>query len=201
MEALWGPTDTAFVLLGDQPHTAEHDPLGFDDLVADLASLILSSHDSTPFTIGLGSVGMGKSTLMARLYAVLGKRDDVTSLTFNAWTADDGNVLEALIKSVLGELDPNAIRRALRSGRLVGGARFVTGLIAGYFRSGNVVDSVWQQLRRSPCAPSNCVVGRAGSRGVAEALSGRAGDSAPLRVRRRPWTAARPRAPLTSSRR
>jgi hypothetical protein len=145
--------DTDFVLLGDQPDIEGRDPLGFDDIVSDLTSLILASRDSTPFTIGIEAAwGMGKSSLMGRLCAALTEHEDITSVTFNAWTADDGTVLEGLIKSVLEELDPNALRRALRNRRLVGGARFAFGLAAGYLGLGSVVDSVWKRVGVDPQA-------------------------------------------------
>jgi hypothetical protein len=120
-----------FVLLGDQPHEGQQDPLGFDDIVADLASLILASRGSTPFTLGIEAVwGMGKSTLMGRLCTRLASEEAVVPVLFNAWTADDGSVLEGLVKTVLNELDPSVLRRAMRNRKLISGLR-VAASVAG----------------------------------------------------------------------
>ena len=77
-------------LLGDSPYAGDSDPLGFSNLAEDLAQLILGSRGATPFTLGVeASWGMGKSTLMGRLYARLEHEDAVKPVWFNAWTADD----------------------------------------------------------------------------------------------------------------
>lgn len=151
----WGQraANDGFALLGDQPYLGEWDPLGFDRIADELARLILESRGSTPFTLGIEAAwGMGKSTLMSRLCARLSTADGVESTIFNAWTADDGRALEALVKTVLNELDPNALRRALRNERLIGGFRFLTGLLAGIFGLGNVVDTVWEKAVADPRA-------------------------------------------------
>ncbi|HEX5989406.1 MAG TPA: P-loop NTPase fold protein [Solirubrobacterales bacterium] len=142
-----------FVLLGDQPHEATNDPLGFDGIVADLAPLILASRRSTPFTLGIEAAwGMGKSTLMARLCARLSEEPGIKPVLFNAWTADDGGVLEGLVKTVLNELDPNVLRRALRSRKLISGLRVAFSAALGLLGLGNVADTVWNRVASDPRA-------------------------------------------------
>lgn len=155
MEANEQAVDRGFVLLGDQPYRGEADPLGFDGIVTDLATLIRSSRDSTPFTLGIEAPwGMGKSTLMSRLCDRIGedKETGVTPVLFNAWTADEKGALEGLIKTVLNQLDPNVLRRALRNKKLISGLRFGLGLTAGFFGFGNVVDTFWSRVDADPRA-------------------------------------------------
>ena len=151
MEAIRRAGNRQFVLLGDQPHGGDQDPLGFDDLAEDLATLILASRESTPFTLGIEAAwGMGKSSLMGRLCTRLEEEKGVTSVMFNAWTADDGRVLEGLVKTVLNELDPSALRRALRDERLVGGLRVALSVFIGLFGFGNLVDTIWNRVATDP---------------------------------------------------
>jgi CheY-like chemotaxis protein len=141
------------VLLGDQPALDGSDPLGFDEIVAGLAGMILDSRASTPFTLGIeGAWGMGKSTLIGRLCKRLQEEDGVTTVMFNAWTADGGGVLEGLVKSVLNEMDPNVIRRSLRKEELITWARVVVSVAAGFLQLGNVVDTVWEKVASDPKA-------------------------------------------------
>lgn len=141
------------MLLGDQPYDRPQDPLGFDAIAEELASLILDSRGSTPFTLGIEAAwGMGKSTLMRSLCLRLDEGNGVTAVTFNAWTADDGDVLEGLVKTVLSELDPNALRRALRNEKLVSGLRAGLSVVAGFLGLGNVVDTFWNQVAADPRA-------------------------------------------------
>src|SRR5687768_17383334 len=97
-------TERLFTLLGDEPHDEAGDALGFDEVADKLARLVLSSSDSTPFALGIeAGWGMGKSSLMARLRDHLERSDEpVATVAFNAWTADDGRVLEGILKTVLG---------------------------------------------------------------------------------------------------
>lgn len=141
------------MLLGDQPYDRPQDPLGFDGIAEELARLILDSRGSTPFTLGIEAAwGMGKSTLMQSLCTRLGEENGVTAVTFNAWTADDGGVLEGLVKTVLSELDPNALRRAMRNEKLIGGLRAGLSIVAGFLGLGNVVDTFWNQVATDPRA-------------------------------------------------
>ena len=138
-------------MLGDQPYGGSSDPLGFDDTVDHLTSLILASSDSTPFTLGIEAPwGRGKSTMMGRLEARLSLVEGLETVRFNAWTADDGQVLERLVKTVLVRLDKRILRRALRNRTLVGWLRFVTSAVGGFLGFGSVVDSFWGQAIRDP---------------------------------------------------
>jgi len=168
------PQAVPFSLLGDQPHTSGPDPLGFDDIAADLAGLVVASMKSTPFTIGIeGGWGMGKSTLMQRLRQKLSpdpstrqkqlwnprwplqkasSSPEIKTVWFNAWTAEGGSVLEGLIKSVLDELDPNTLRRIIRRTGGSGWLRLTVTVVAGFFRFGRLVDEVWERLIHDPRA-------------------------------------------------
>lgn len=142
-----------FRLLGDQPETGERDPLGFDVVAEDLAQLILASRASTPFTLGIeASWGMGKSTLMRRLRDRLREERDVETVEFNAWTADEERVLEGLVKTVLNQLDPNVMRKALRNDRLMSWARALGSVVAGWLKLGSVVDLLWDRVAVDPSA-------------------------------------------------
>jgi hypothetical protein len=141
------------MLLGDQPHDGHPDPLDFDEVVEHLASLVLSSRASTPFTLGIEAPwGMGKSTLMGQLKARLDDEKSVRPVLFNAWTADDGGVLEGLVKTVLNELDEKVLRRALRDEKLMRVVRVVTGVLGGLIGVGSVVDTVWNRVVDDPRA-------------------------------------------------
>jgi CheY-like chemotaxis protein len=140
-------------LLGDSPYAGDSDPLGFSNLAEDLAQLILGSRGATPFTLGVeASWGMGKSTLMGRLYARLEREEAVKPVWFNAWTADENGVLEGLLKTVLNEMDPNVLRSALRSHKLMGWLRVLVSIVAGFLRISNVVDEVWSRVAVDPRA-------------------------------------------------
>lgn len=142
-----------FFLLGDQPALDGEDPLGFDEVAEKLATLILDSHESTPFTLGIeGAWGMGKSTLMGRLRARLKKEPNVEAILFNAWTADESGVLEGLMKAVLNKMDPNVLRRSLRDEKLLRGLRLVVSLVAGFLGFGNIVDTFWEKVSTDPRA-------------------------------------------------
>lgn len=148
-----GGDGNGFVLLGDQPYGRAEDPLGFDEIAEDLSGLILASRGSTPFTLGIeGAWGTGKSTLMARLCARLSQEPPIEPVLFNAWTADNGGVLEGLVKTVLNELDPNVLRRAMRNRKLISGLRLSAGVVAGLFGVGNVVDTIWGRAIADPRA-------------------------------------------------
>jgi hypothetical protein len=143
-------SDGRFTLLGDQPHVAAEDPLGFDKIADDLSELVLSSRVSTPFTLGIeAGWGMGKSSLMRRLEAKLEARG-VTSVWFNAWTSEEQDVLEGLIKSVLDRIDPNVLRRALRNQQLMSWLRVAVSVVAGWLRVGSLVDQIWRQVAIDP---------------------------------------------------
>jgi CheY-like chemotaxis protein len=142
-----------FTLLGDQPEFGEDDPLNFEQVATDLASLILASRERTPFTIGIkGDWGAGKSSIMRRLDRRLEDHAEVVRVWFNAWTSERGDTLEGLIKSVLAELDPNILRKYARNKKLITGVRVLTTLAAGPLRVGNVVDALWERAALDPKA-------------------------------------------------
>jgi KAP family P-loop domain/TIR domain len=146
------PSD-AFALLGDQPHVEVDDPLGFDQIAADLTRLVLASRSSTPFTLGVDAGwGMGKSSLMRHLQARLAIEQAVHTVWFNAWTSEGGSVLEGLIKSVLDQIDPNILRRALRKKRMMSWVRVGASVVASWLRLGNLVDDFWRQVSIDPRA-------------------------------------------------
>jgi CheY-like chemotaxis protein len=145
--------DLGFTLLGDQPNVETHDPLGFDGTASDLSDLILSSSASTPFTLGIeAGWGSGKSSLMRRIEQRLRIEPKVSTVWFNAWTAPPGEVLEGLIKSVLDQMDPNVLRRALRSKRVGKGVRIAGRAVAGLLRMDKVVDEIWETVSVDPRA-------------------------------------------------
>jgi hypothetical protein len=144
----------AFTLLDDQPYAGDGDPLGFDVIAENLANLVLSSRPSTPFTLGIeAGWGTGKSTLMRRIESMLVMRDpQVTTVWFNAWTSNEGNALEGLIKSVLDRLDPSILRKAARNKRLLSWARVLTLVVGGWLRVGSIVDALWKEVAVDPKA-------------------------------------------------
>ena len=142
-----------FRLLGDQPHVAEEDPLGFDRFADDLVRLILTSRRSSPFTLGVeGGWGTGKSSLMRQIEHRIADMSDSRTVWFNAWSAEDGRALEGLIKSVLDELDPNVLRRAMRNENMVGALGIAASLVAGWFGLGTLADRVWRRMAVDPKA-------------------------------------------------
>jgi CheY-like chemotaxis protein len=145
--------ELTFRLLGDQPHVGARDPLGFDQMAEDLAQLVFGSARSTPFTLGIeASWGAGKSSLMRRLEERVRAHPDVSTVWFNAWTAQEGEVLEGLIKTVLDEMDPNVLRRALRNKRVGKGLRIAGRAAAGLLRMDKVVDEIWEKVSVDPRA-------------------------------------------------
>jgi hypothetical protein len=69
---------------------------------------------------------------------------------FNAWTAEGSSALEGLIKSVLGQLDPNTLRRSMRwlskQRGVVGIARILTMVVAHFLGVTRLVDELWSKL-------------------------------------------------------
>lgn len=144
---------TRFVLLGDQPHTVVSDPLGFEAIVEGLADLILRSRDATPFTLGIeGTWGTGKSTLMGGLRNRLLEHGEVLTVGFNAWTAQEGEVVEAFIKTVLGAVKPRYLRNALYGQKAIGMLRFGVSSLAGVIGQARTVERVWDSVASDPQA-------------------------------------------------
>jgi CheY-like chemotaxis protein len=137
-----------FTLLGDRPETRAGDALGFEDVASKLASVILASHSSAPFTLGIeAGWGMGKSSLMGQLRRQLETKPDieVVPVWYNAWTAEGDDVLEGLIKSVLDKIDKNILRRMLRQKKLVAGAKALTFTIAQWLKISDAVNVFWDK--------------------------------------------------------
>ena len=119
--------------------------------VSALASLIMGSRESAPFTLGIDAGwGMGKSSLMLQLQATLDTYPGVVTSWFNAWTAGDDDALAGLIKSALTSVDENMLRRTLR--RVARHRSFLAGLrvtlivIASFLHLARVVDQLWDIL-------------------------------------------------------
>ncbi|HEX2088052.1 MAG TPA: P-loop NTPase fold protein [Solirubrobacteraceae bacterium] len=147
------PGTAEFTLLGDQPYRAGGDPLGFDALAQDLCRLVLASKASTPFTLGVeAGWGRGKSTLMHRLRAHLDEAPDVRTVWFNAWTSGEGGVLEGLMKTVLAEMEPRSLRRALRNEQLMSWLRVGATIVGGWLGLSSLVDQLWQRVAVDPRA-------------------------------------------------
>jgi KAP family P-loop domain len=141
-----------YVLLNDQPvDSGLGDLLGTGELAGGIASVLVASRSSSPFVLTIDAGwGMGKSTLLRQIESCLPRRSDIVKVRFNAWTAEGENALEELIKTVLGELDPNTVRRWVRKlGRLQQlrlATRLGLGLVARFFGMARLVDEFWTRL-------------------------------------------------------
>ncbi len=139
-------------LLNDEPVArTEHDLLGSGQAANALTGLIVGSRHATPFTLAVDAGwGMGKSSLMRLVDARLRQYDDVRTVWYNAWTSTGADALEGLIKSVLVQVDPNVLRRALRrvreGGALAKAARLLSLLVAGPLGVSGMVDELWRGL-------------------------------------------------------
>lgn len=155
-----GSTD-GFALMNDLPVDLPNaDLLGIDAAAEGIAKVLRASAESSPFVVAVDADwGMGKSTLLqmvrAKLDPAYAKREDAEYLPFrtvwfNAWTAEGDNALAGLIKSVLAELDPNIVRRALRSvakrKRLMGAAGISLTVVARFLGVNRLVDELWTRL-------------------------------------------------------
>jgi CheY-like chemotaxis protein len=144
-------TATDFRLLSDQPDVGADDPLGFEAAAASLQELILSSLNSSPFTIGIeAGWGMGKSSMMRRLERQLTADPRVKTVWFNAWTAEGANVLEGLIKSVLDRIDENILRKVLRKKQLVSWTRAGVDILARLVGLHTTVNLFWDRTGIDP---------------------------------------------------
>lgn len=140
-----------YTLLTDQPVES-----GDDDLLGTLATAKgiagILAHAASPFVLAVdGGWGVGKSTLLRQIENALPGAPNMVKVRFNAWTAQEENALEALIKSVIGELDSNLLRRWLRGlakrQRVVGFARVGLAVVARFFGVTRLVDELWQRLQ------------------------------------------------------
>jgi CheY-like chemotaxis protein len=147
-----GAADKGYVLLNDQPAgQLDEDLLGMKYIAKDLASVLVASIDASPFVLAVDAGwGMGKSTLLRQIENQLPDRPGIVKLHFNAWTSEEDNALEGLIKAVLAKLDPNLLRRTVR--RLVQDRRVTTltwlsfGVVARFFGVARLVDELWRRM-------------------------------------------------------
>lgn len=149
------PSDDAqtYTLLNDQPvDDADGDLLGTGEIAEGIASVLVASCASSPFVLAVDARwGMGKSTLLHQIESRLPDPPSIIKVRFNAWTAEGGNALEGLIKSVLGELDGNVVRsrsrKLMQRHRALGIARLGSMLLGRFFGVARLVDELWDQLR------------------------------------------------------
>jgi KAP family P-loop domain len=144
--------DATYALLNDQPiNDNQGDLLDTGDIAEGIASMLVASRASSPFVLAVdASWGMGKSSLLRQIESHLRNRSNIVTLRFNAWTADGENALEGLIKSVLGELDPNTVRRwvrrAARQQHVMLITRIGVSLVAHFFGMARLVDELWTRM-------------------------------------------------------
>ena len=141
-----------YTLLNDQPpDNPAGDLLGTMASAATIASLLTASRTASPLVLAIdGGWGIGKSTMLRQIESCLANEQDIACVHFNAWTAQGGNALEGLIKSVLGQLDANILRRYARrlSGQrgIVGIGRILTLVAARFLGVTRLVDELWSRL-------------------------------------------------------
>lgn len=150
---------TGCQLLSDRPASREPDPLGFGEVAKSLANLILSSHQATPFTLGIqAGWGMGKTSLMRRLREEVKCAGDtrlgegvVTTIEFNPWSTREGNVLEGLMKSVLNQVR-GPLEKALDDENLKKQVRLAGRVALSLVKMRDVADAVWGEVDKDPAA-------------------------------------------------
>jgi CheY-like chemotaxis protein len=142
-----------FVVLNDSPvgEGGNEDLLEAIETARNLAELIRDSRTAAPFTLAVDAGwGMGKSSLMRTLADVLERDPAVSTVWFNAWTAERASAMEGLIKSVLLSFDRNVIRRvvggALRRAHVVGALRAASLVVSSFFGLRQVIDAMWRAL-------------------------------------------------------
>lgn len=144
-------------LINDRPASAVSDLLQSNMAARSLARIVRRSWASSPFVLAVdGGWGSGKSTLLGLIAQELGRpqsgdaasgQPEVHAVEFNAWTAERGESLEGLIKSVLVKLDPNLVRRyarlVIRNSHASTIARVVSTVLANFVGVGRLVDQMW----------------------------------------------------------
>jgi hypothetical protein len=140
-----------FRFLNDVPIGASGgDLLGMRETAQQVASLLQTA--PAPFALAIDATwGSGKSSLLHAVEEILlQEQASITSVRFNAWTAQGENALEALIKSVLQELDPSILRRNFRRAAkqqhvwIV--VRVFSAVVARLVGITRLVDELWSQL-------------------------------------------------------
>jgi KAP family P-loop domain len=153
-------TRDTYKLLNDEPVLMDrNDLLDTKGKAERISSLLYASRGSSPFVLAIDAGwGMGKSTLLRNIKEELARKGarsrsnetKVLTLYYNAWTAEGENALEGLIKSVLGSLDPNTMRRWIRSiarkHHLMLLSRIAITIAANFFGVTRMVDELWSQL-------------------------------------------------------
>ncbi|MFJ8711939.1 P-loop NTPase fold protein [Streptomyces violaceus] len=145
-------TSQHYVLLNDDPpDKSDDDLLGADEIATGIASILTASRTASPFVLAIdGGWGVGKSTLMRLIESRLVDQPEIFCVRFNAWTAHGSSALEGLIKSVLGRLDRNVVRRSVRrlaeQRHMIGIAWFISGIIARLFGISRLIDEIWKTL-------------------------------------------------------
>jgi hypothetical protein len=141
-----------YALLNDQPSDdSESDLLGTAENAGRIASILAASRASSPFVMAIdGGWGIGKSTLLGQIESSLAKETGIVTTRFNAWTASGSSALEGLIKSVLGQLDRNVLRRYIRrlakQRNALGIVRILTTVVARFLGVTRLVDELWATL-------------------------------------------------------
>lgn len=137
--------------MGDAPfyNVKEGDLLGYDDFIDPLVDIIISSEDSTPFTVGIqGDWGVGKTTVMRRIQ---GKLEDKRYMTiwFNPWKyTEKEDVWKGLIRVVFDKIPHNLFRKIIVKWKdiaVIGGDRFL-----GRFGMGGAISEIKDTLNLDP---------------------------------------------------
>lgn len=154
---LRGMNVNGYSFLGDHPYLEEGDPLGYDSIVARLATLISDSSSMSPFVVGVeGPWGIGKTSTLGKLQRVLAQKGHKT-VSFNAWSHEGKRPgSEALLKTVLASLDDDIVQRFVRFDRNQKVKRFVASLLripvvslAARVGLGNPAERVWDKLEHN----------------------------------------------------
>jgi Cdc6-like AAA superfamily ATPase len=141
-----------YALLNDEPaYDTNNDLLGIAENAGVIASILATSRSASPFVMAIdGGWGIGKSTLLRQIESHLINEPGIVSVRFNAWTAQGGSALEGLIKSVLGQLDRNVLRRSMRrlakQRGVISITRIFTMAVARFLGVTRLVDEMWSTL-------------------------------------------------------
>ena len=147
-------TESQYKLLGDGAFKGVKDPLEFHVLAKGLVNLLRGAHTSTPMTLGIQAPwGMGKSSLMHQMMHRLDTEPTMfKTVWFNAWTFEGEDVLEGLVKTVLEQLDPNILRRALRNERFTSALQALTRIASRWLGISELVNEIWETVKVDPRA-------------------------------------------------
>ena len=153
------PSTYGYRLLGDSPlgEARTYDPrindqLDFDSCAHKLKQLIMNARPAMPFTLGIQAPwGRGKSSLMRKLERQLSLASPgFRTVWFNAWTFEGQDVLGALIRNVVEQLDPSVVRRMLRQKKLIAWGRVIFNIALGWLRMDNLSKTLWNKMNVDP---------------------------------------------------